>query len=61
MVESAKVGVAHGLTKFRLLKPAEVRRAGEGAVEGRLARLVYATRFTLAAVVVGRTMRRRLL
>ncbi len=52
MVESAKVGVAHGLTKFRLLK---------AGVEVRLTRLLYATRCTLAAVVVGRAMRRRLL
>jgi hypothetical protein len=62
MVESAKVGVAHGLTKFRLLKAwVEVRRVPDGAREVRLTRLVYATRFTLAAVVVERTMRRRLL
>jgi len=61
MVESAKVGVAHGLTKFRLLKPVEVRRTVDGAVEDRPTRLLYATPCTLAAVVVGRTTRWRLL
>jgi hypothetical protein len=61
MVESAKVGVAHGLTKFRFLKPVEVRLVPEGAVEDRPTRLLYATPRTLAAVVVGRTMRWRLL
>jgi hypothetical protein len=59
MVESAKVGVAHGLTKFRRLKAGVEVLVLDGAREVRRTRLLYATRCTLATVVVERTMRRR--